>query len=64
VCKAEEREREHQASLAEVDEVADKLQREFLLVSALSSTVFDNGREEFFKTVKKVSWVEMAMQDA
>jgi hypothetical protein len=31
------------ASSAEVDEVADKLEREFLLVSTLSSTVFDSG---------------------
>jgi hypothetical protein len=32
-----------QASSTEVDEVTDKLQREFLLVSALSSTIYGSG---------------------
>jgi hypothetical protein len=35
--------RKQQASTVEVDEVADMLQREFLLVSTLSGTFFDSG---------------------
>jgi hypothetical protein len=39
----EEREGKQQTSSAKVDEVADRLQREFLLVSALSGTVSGTG---------------------
>jgi hypothetical protein len=43
VSTTEERERKQQASSAQVDVVADRLQREFLLVSALSGAVSGSG---------------------